>query len=364
MIDRRVLLAAGASLFCADLLKPRQAFAGMTAYEDAIRSTWAPLRVNGGLTEVVRYATLAANSHNTQPWIFKISEKHIVIAPDLSRRCPAVDPDDHHLFVSLGCATENLVHAAAAVGLKADPLLFENTVSITLERTLTKRSALFEAIPFRQSTRAVFDGKPIVNDNLRLLEQASTGEGVNVTIMTDQEKIAKIADFVIEGNSAQMRDPTFMTELKSWMRFNDADALSTMDGLFSRASGSPSVPDWLAGTLLRLVFTERSENKKYLAQIKSSSGVAVFVSDRNDKSHWIEAGRACQRFALQATALGLKCAFINQPVEVAAIRGQFASYLGVGDRRPDLVMRFGHAHELPRSLRRTIAQVISQSSVG
>jgi hypothetical protein len=27
-----------------------------------------------------------------------------VILPDLSRRCPAVDPDDHHLFVSLGCA--------------------------------------------------------------------------------------------------------------------------------------------------------------------------------------------------------------------------------------------------------------------
>ena len=34
--------------------------------------------------------------------------------------------------------------------------------------------------------------------------------------------------------------------------------------------------------------------------------------------HWIEVGRACQRFALQATALGLKCAFINQPVEVPA----------------------------------------------
>ena len=39
---------------------------------------------------------------------------------------------------------------------------------------------------------------------------------------------------------------------------------------------------------------------------------------------------------LQATALGLKYAFINQPVEVQALRRQFASYLGIGERRPTL----------------------------
>jgi nitroreductase len=364
MIDRRGLMAVGVGVVGASTLKSSKALASTSAYENAISSIWAPLRVDGGLKELVRYATLAANSHNTQPWTFKITDKNIVIAPDLSRRCPAVDPDDHHLFVSLGCATENLVHAAAAAGLNAVPEMSEDTISITLEPMVAKRSALFEAIPIRQSTRAVFDGKPIVNETLRLLEQAGTGKGVAVIIMTDQAKVANIAEYVIAGNSVQMSDPAFMTELKSWMRFNDVDALSTMDGLFSRASGSPTVPHWLAGTLLRLVFTKQSENAKYLAQLKSSTGVAVFVSDRNDKSHWIEAGRACQRFALQATALGLKCAFINQPVEVAAIRGQFATYLCAGDRRPDLVMRFGHAQELPRSLRRPVAQVISHSSVG
>jgi hypothetical protein len=38
--------------------------------------------------------------------------------PDLSRRCPAVDPDDHHLYASLGCAAENLLLAAQTVGLR------------------------------------------------------------------------------------------------------------------------------------------------------------------------------------------------------------------------------------------------------
>ncbi|MCL6751345.1 hypothetical protein KBT16_10350 [Nostoc sp. CCCryo 231-06] len=40
---------------------------------------------------------------------------------------------------------------------------------------------------------------------------------------------------------------------------------------------------------------------------------------------------------------------MNQPVEVSALRPQFASYLGIGDRRPDLVVRFGYGTETPRS---------------
>jgi hypothetical protein len=85
----------------------------------------------------------------------------------------------------------------------------------------------------------------------------------------------------------------------------------------------------------------------------------VFVSERDDKAHWIEAGRACQRFALQATALGLKLAFVNQPVEVPRLRRQFATFLGLDQRRPDIVVRLGNGPELPRSLRRPVAQVIA-----
>lgn len=76
--------------------------------------------------------------------------------------------------------------------------------------------------------------------------------------------------------------------------------------------------------------------------------------DRNDKEHWVETGRCYERFALQAIALGIKNAFLNQPVEVAALRPQFASYLGIGNRRPDLIVRFGYSAETPRSLRRSI----------
>jgi hypothetical protein len=44
-----------------------------------------------------------------------LDKQSIVILPDLSRRCPVVDPDDHHLYVSLGCAAENILQAAAVL---------------------------------------------------------------------------------------------------------------------------------------------------------------------------------------------------------------------------------------------------------
>jgi len=88
------------------------------------------------------------------------------------------------------------------------------------------------------------------------------------------------------------------------------------------------------------------ENDKYAQQMRSSAAVAVFVSEANDKTHWIETGRCYERFALQA-ALGIRNALLNQPVEVAAIRPQFAAWLGVGSLRPDLVMRFGRGPTTP-----------------
>jgi len=108
-----------------------------------------------------------------------------------------------------------------------------------------------------------------------------------------------------------------------------------------------------------LAFKADAENNKYARQLRSSAGVAVFVSARDDKEHWVAAGRACQRFALQATALGLKLAFVNQPVEVATLRPDLAALVGLAGRRPDLVMRFGYGPALPFSARRSVDAVLA-----
>ena len=222
---------------------------------------------------------------------------------------------------------------------------------------------MFEAIPRRQSTRSVFDGRAVPAEHLRLLEAAGNGDGVQLQLFTERKQLEDILAYLVAGNSAEMDDADYIAELKSWLRFNYAEALKTDDGLFSKCSDNPTLPSWLGRLSFSLVVTKDGENKKCEAQLRSSSGVAVFISDKNEPAFWSAAGRCSQRFALQATALGIRHCFINQPVEVPAVRGQFASYLGAGARRPDLVMRFGYGSELPRSLRRPIDQVLLASSV-
>jgi hypothetical protein len=335
-------------------------------YAQAVRKLWrhgertiADRRTR--LLECVRYATLAPSSHNTQCWRFHVGTDVISIRPDFSRRCPVVDPDDHHLYVSLGCAAENLVQAARAHGMAGRVTVDASAggaVTIALEPSATSVSALFEAIPYRQCTRAGYDGRPLQAEEIRRLETAGSGDGVRVLMLTGRSALEMVLDCVVQGNTIQMQDPAFVSELKSWLRFTDGEAIARGDGLSNRTSGNPPLPRWLASPLFRFLFRIRSENDRYARQVRSSAGIAVFVAERDDMSHRIEAGRCYERFALQATALGIRNAFVNQPVEAAGLRPRFASALDLGAGRPDLVVRFGRGPEMPRSLRRPVRAVL------
>jgi hypothetical protein len=190
--------------------------------DEVARNLRRPGEVNSGdraslQRELVRHATLAPSSHNTQCWKFRLLERSVTIEPDLSRRCPVVDPDDHHLFVSLGCATENLAQAALANGLQAsanfDPA-GSGSVAVSLEATKALSSPLYQAIARRQCTRGDYDGKPLSMDELRLLEHAGSGNGVRVLLLTERSAMEKVLEYVVSGNTAQMNDPAFVEELK------------------------------------------------------------------------------------------------------------------------------------------------------
>ncbi len=332
-------------------------------YPNKVSATWRHVEPGDALhdyRELVRYATLAASSHNTQPWIFKLEPNRIRVLPDLSRRCPAVDPDDHHLYASLGCATENLLLAAQAAGLKGR-CRFEASTSglvIELEEAAPDRTALFEAIPVRQCSRSEYDGVPLTTEELGLLQRAGEGNGVSVLLMTQADQKALVADYVARGNDAQFADAAWARELKAWIRFNGKEAVRLGDGLFGPAMGNPVVPRWLGLLAMKGSFSAEKQNRKDRRHIDSSSAIAVIHSEANDVPHWIEAGRCYQRLALQAAALDLRTAFINQPVEVAALRPDFARAMGIEGRRPDLIVRIGHGPLMPRSLRRPLEEVI------
>ena len=95
-----------------------------------------------------------------------------------------------------------------------------------------------------------------------------------------------------------------------------------------------------------------------MEQVRSSAGNAIFASAADNKEHWFNAGRAHERFTLQATAPGIRNAFLNQPVELPAKCTEFSKLLGLTGGRPDFVVRFGEAPAMPMSLRRPVESIL------
>ncbi|WP_334187663.1 Tat pathway signal protein [Noviherbaspirillum sp.] len=260
----------------------------------------------------------------------------------------------------VGCSAENLLLAAHAAGLKGR-LSYDadaSCVRIDFEETTPLRSSLFEAIPKRRCSRTAYDGTLLSGEQLRLLEQAGRGDGVSILLVTDSGQKEKIIEYVAQGNNAQFGDPEWAAEMRRWIRFNARSARRTGDGLYGAILGIPEMPGWLGKMMMGMAASAKSQNRKDEKHIRSSAAIAVLFSERDDKRHWIEAGRCFERLALQATAIDLRTVFINQPVEVAALRPRFAHFLGIGNRRADLVVRIGRGPEMARSYRRPVEQVL------
>lgn len=366
MTRRRVIVgvaAVGVAGVAASAVYVGEERKSMNAYTTAADALRVPLAADvSDRRDLVRYATLAANSHNTQPWKFRIGAREIDVLPDLSRRTPVVDPDDHHLFCTLGCATENLVLAAAARGLAGTAEFVPDgggLVRVALEPATASETPAFKAIPERGVSRAVYDGKPLSAETVAALEAAARSEAVDVIMITEPARIETILGLVVEGNDVQFGDDAFMGELKHWIRFDATQAIGAGDGLFSGSTGNPSIPPWLGRLIFRFVASPKAEADKCAAQIRSSAGIMILVGKEADPAHWVECGRSYQRFGLAATTLGLRHAFINQAVEVPGVREKLAAELGMPGRRPDLIVRFGNGPAMPKSLRRPVSAVLA-----
>ena len=332
-----------------------------------INSVWEEefkITKDNQMKEIVRYATLAPSGHNTQPWKFSIKEGSIGIFPDFTRELPVVDPDHRELYISLGCALENLVIAARYAGY--DPEVEYFPVGEPTERLLVRLKpadmagdrVLFRAIPERHTNRREYDGKQIPRADMKELQSVPKESGVTSIVLSEQKTIERIIELVKEGNDIQMNDDAFMDELISWIRFSDAEAEKHRDGLTSRAMGRSPAPGWIGRLFMRLFVSAKSQSKTDERNIRSASALMVIASERDDRKSWVDVGRSFERIALTLTSLGIMNAHHNQPCEVPRLRTQLGRELGLGSSHPQLLLRIGYAEPLPHSPRRPVEEVL------
>ena len=310
---------------------------------------------------LVKQAVKAPSGHNTQPWKFRRDGSVVEIHPDFDRKLPVVDPDNRELFVSLGCAAENLCLAAQTKGYKSTVSVGDTgDIAVTLtEGADVKSSPLFEQIDLRQTNRSIYTGEEIALDALKRLQAIRSEDGVSVHYYARQTKqFNDIKQYVLQGNTRQMQNEAFKAELKSWMRFNKKHQDQTLDGLSYAVFGAPNVPRWMAEPIMSMAVNAKAQNKADRKKIESASHLVLFTTANNTLNEWVSLGRTLQRFLLTATELGIVHSYLNQPNEEAEIATEMARILGLTGEYPTILLRIGYGKRQAYSKRRPVEDVI------
>lgn len=311
--------------------------------------------------QIASYASKAPSGHNTQPWKFHITDSTITVLPNLDVALPVVDRNNRELFISLGCAVENLCIAASYFGYTTH--IIECSIeAIILELTknaLTIEDSLFHQIEKRQTNRNIYNGNKISDGILQQLQSIPKENGIQFYFTEINTPFANtITQYIMKANEIQMADIAFKNELLSWMRFNKKQVEATHNGLSYLVFGNPPLPRILARPIVSLFLKPNAQNKSDRKKIDSSSHFVVCATQRDTIEEWINLGRTLQRFLLKVTEIGISYAFLNQPCEVAALAFDLREKLPVNKEHPTLIMRIGYAKQIPYSPRKKIETLL------
>ncbi len=310
---------------------------------------------------LLRYAVRAPSGHNTQPWRFHIADGRLDLYADRTRALPVVDPEDRELVMSCGAAlahlTVTLRHFGYAGRVTAfpDPADHDLLATLQLGQAHTPRPGdhqLFEAIDNRHTHRAAFENRPLPQQILAQLTRDTHPAGATLDVFTGDEKAA-IAALVGEGDRAQFNDAGFRRELAAWIRPNRT---RRPDGVPGYAFGIGDLASVLGPTMISTFDTGASQAKKDEELALTAPALIVLSTAGDTPSDWLAAGQTVAILLLRAAADGLAASFLNQPIEVPALRGRLRDLVGGGS--PQLLLRIGYATSDRPTPRRTVTDVL------
>ena len=299
---------------------------------------WRDWRVDGepGPLRLVRAAILGASPHNTQPWLFRLTDASIDVWADTRRHIGTIDPYLREMYVGVGCALENLMIAAAREGYAAVLTLMPDAADpahaahVHLTRTAPAASVLHDAIPRRHTNRGPYDtGRAVPSEMLRTMaEMAPDLPDVKVLWFDSGPDRKRIGDLIVSATEAIIADRQQSEDSARWFRATWQDLERHRDGITLDAQGLPPVINTLA-KMLPAVSPERADAAWLEAtrdrHVATAAAFGILaVPDSRDPRMRLRGGRMWQRMHLWATTRGLAMQPLNQLVERADRERQLA----------------------------------------
>jgi hypothetical protein len=318
------------------------------------------------LNFALNYAVLAPSSHNTQPWRFIVQEQSVQVCADRTRALPVVDPYDRELIISCGAALFNLRVALGYFGEKYSITTFPYPADADVLAEVRVSAdgfsdpdvaLLLPAIRARATNRGPFTAWPMPMRVRDALTKAAAQEGAGIQFVRSYERRLQVAELVAEGDKRQFANAAFRRELASWLHGSRTD-----DGLPGYSVGAGELLNKATPIVSAAIRTFNFGDRVASSHHDLAAGsplLLVLSTSRDDPESWLCAGQALERVLLVAAQAGYSASYLNQPIEVRALRPMLRA-LVESEKYPQVLLRIGRAKSaaVPVSPRRPLAAVV------
>jgi hypothetical protein len=330
-------------------MRPKEASVD-TRVADAIAQATAPERRS--MEEAVRFlldcAVLAPSRHNTQPWEFVARGNTIEVRADLGRWLRVADPQRRELYISLGCALENLLIAAERLGFGHEIMLHADadrtrpaaTVTLLAEGSPSscRPAELFEAILDRAVNRKRDEPGTVPDEVLAQFRECATDPGIGLWLTADPVDRARLCALVALADRALFGDRAWRSELGEWIGRG--------------AFGDRPLRARMARLAVMHLDLGRRQGRRDTRALRETPIVGVLHSRRDDRESQIRVGQAYERLALLAKNRGLAVQPLSQLMEVAEIRRELQGLLPEPQTLPQHPFRLDYGRSRARPPRR------------
>ena len=331
--DRRFVLKQGSLWVLAGLSGGLKGCSSSSSgyYQAATGPAFSPWNFpHGSLSpheQCLAAAVLAASPHNTQPWLFQLSDDTLTLYANKEKSLGAMDSLSRELYIGLGCAVENMMITAKHLGLNPKLELFPEAGQEDLVARITTQSGTSEAQPLfpwlakRHTNRFAYldsDAPPVLVRDLEIQHDNNLNSLVKFSFLGDSASKKSFSEGTIRATQAILDDQEMLEASDRWLRHSKKEIEKERDGITYDAAGLA----WGTRALAKLTpqASAKESGKYWLASQKTTQrtgfGFGIFSTiERNSRLQQVMCGQSYQRLHLWAVANGLAMQPLNQMCE-------------------------------------------------
>ena len=317
------------------------------------------------LIYLLNYALLAPSGHNTQPWLFSVTEDAVLLYADRTKALAVVDPGDRELIMSCGASLFHLTTAMRHFYMvpevtcfpdPADPdLLASVRIGTGKAGDVEEAHTLFKAMKRRRTNRQPFKSRPVPHIDLAALENAANTAHATLHFFADAREKSKLGDLIADGDRLQGADKHFRRELAAWIH---PSRKRKKDGLPGYALGVNELQSIAMPLLVRTFDWGNGQAAKDKQLADGSPVLAILATQEDTPKAWLDAGQALAYVLLLATHFGISVSYLNQPLERPTLRPKVAETMKISGY-PQLILRMGYGpQQTPATPRKPLREVM------